>query len=297
LPEAQASARAIRLGLHPVGAIHLAFFALMATAVLLGGDRVPLRLPLLALNLGALAAIVLAENASRRMESSKASLVRLVVTCTVIPIAFTQLGWIIPHLRPSSAEDLLLAIDHWLFGVNPTQWAERFHHPWLTEILQWIYATFYFLPLVLAARLIAGRRFTDVDVSLAVVALGFYTSYIGYFAVPAVSPYRVLPHSFPLEGVWAAEAIRRTLERLENTVHDCFPSGHTEVSLLVLWCAWRFDRIAFALLAAPVMLLLASTVYLRYHYGIDLLAGAAFAFLVVLLVRPIEARIRRAGAA
>jgi membrane-associated phospholipid phosphatase len=273
--------------------LHVVFFGILTATLLAAGGRVPRSWALAALNAGAIALSLGVSAVTRGPRDPRAALLRFAFTLVWIPIAFTELGWIIPVVRPDSAESVLIRADQLLFGLNPTQWAERFANPLATEILQWVYASFYFIPGVLAARLIATKRWLELDVSLVGVILGFYTSYVGYFVLPALSPYKTLPHSHPVIGVFAAEGIRRTLENLENTVFDCFPSGHTEVSLLVLWFAWRFDRVAFRILALPIALLVVSTVYLRYHYGIDLVAAVAFAIVVLVIARPIEARMRR----
>ncbi len=279
--------------IHAATILHVGYFLLMVIVVRAAGSQLPARMALTATGLGAIAAAILVELLCRRAPEARATLAHVVLACALIPTAFTSLGWIIPPLRPNPAEPILIQADLALFGVNPTQWAERFHSPIVTEVLQWIYASFYFIPLVLGVWLALRRRWLELDVSLIAVILGFYTSYVGYFLVPARSPCLVLSHSFPLEGLWLVESIREKLDSLEKIKFDCFPSGHTEVSLLVLWYAWRFEPRAFAILVLPITLLIASTIYLRYHYGVDLVAGLFFAIAVVLIVRPIERRLRR----
>ena len=53
-----------------------------------------------------------------------------------------------------------------------------------------------------------------------------------------------------------------------------FPSLHTAVSFVVLGYAWKFCRWLFPILLVFVLGLLVSTVYLRHHYVVDLIAGA-----------------------
>ena len=60
-------------------------------------------------------------------------------------------------------------------------------------------------------------------------------------------------------------------------MHDIFPSGHTIIALLVMWLAKRHRVRGWPLLIPLVAGLVAATVYLRYHYGVDVLAGVAIA--------------------
>ncbi|MGH9827249.1 MAG: phosphatase PAP2 family protein, partial [Blastocatellia bacterium] len=59
--------------------------------------------------------------------------------------------------------------------------------------------------------------------------------------------------------------------------------GHTELTLLVLYCAWRFHRPTFWTILIPAMMLIFSTVYLRYHYAIDVISGTGLALMVALV--------------
>ena len=59
---------------------------------------------------------------------------------------------------------------------------------------------------------------------------------------------------------------------------DVFPSLHTALPLFITAFLWRDGRRLAAILLAPVSLgIVVSTVFLRYHYGVDVLAGMLLA--------------------
>jgi membrane-associated phospholipid phosphatase len=209
----------------------------------------------------------------------------------LITATFKELTYLIPLIHPRDFDAELAAIDYRLFGAHPTVWLERITFPAITEVLQIVYATYYFLPIILGAVLWRKRWFEQYKFWLFIVALGFYVSYFGYILVPATGP-RFLPaikdaQTFPLTGVWLFHSLRETLDRAEGITRDCFPSGHTELTLLVLYYARRFHRRTFWLLLPVGSALIFSTVYLRYHYVIDVLAGGAAAVIVILIARPL----------
>ncbi len=84
-------------------------------------------------------------------------------------------------------------------------------------------------------------------------------------------------YSVPLEGSLLTDLVRDGLTAIEHNKRDCMPSGHTEIVLIVLYLAYRYERFLFYLFFPLVCGLILSTVYLRYHYVIDLFAGAAIA--------------------
>ena len=58
------------------------------------------------------------------------------------------------HLfSPGWQDAKLMAFDHWLTGVNPSLWLERFAHPALNEFMQFAYFTYFVFLLVLGGIL------------------------------------------------------------------------------------------------------------------------------------------------
>ena len=59
---------------------------------------------------------------------------------------------------------------------------------------------------------------------------------------------------------------------------DVFPSGHMMMTLVAVILAYRYELKVRHYVFCVGMLLIFATVYLRYHYFIDLVAGALLAF-------------------
>ena len=77
------------------------------------------------------------------------------------------------------------------------------------------------------------------------------------------------------------------LDRAEGLTRDCFPSGHTELTLLVLYYARVFQKKVFWLLFPIGTGIIISTVYLRYHYLIDVVAGVLVAVVLIAIAKPV----------
>jgi membrane-associated phospholipid phosphatase len=73
--------------------------------------------------------------------------------------------------------------------------------------------------------------------------------------------------------------------------YDAFPSVHILVTSLMLVCDWRWNRTRMWCMLVPSLLMVASTLLLRLHYSVDLLAGAGLALGVLTCVRFREMRI------
>jgi membrane-associated phospholipid phosphatase len=195
-----------------------------------------------------------------------------------IVFIYESLGNLIQYLQ-ADIDPWLIKIDLFLFGVEPTLWIQKWIVPWFTDILSLAYLSYYFIPVVLIAVLYLKHRMTEFDRAMFVLALGYYVSFIGYILFPAVGPRYALTHlySVPLEGSFITDFVRDTLNALELNKRDCMPSGHTQIVLMVLFLAYRYEKFLFYLFFPIICGLILSTVYLRYHYVIDLLVGAGLA--------------------
>lgn len=193
-------------------------------------------------------------------------------------LTYQSLGNLIQYLWPD-IDPYLIRIDFSIFGVHPTVWLERWITPWLTDLLSLAYLSYYFLPVILIVMLYFKKRRREFDQAIFILTFGYYLSFIGYILFPAIGPRFTQAHLYtvPLEGSWITDFVRDTLNTLEHNKRDCMPSGHTQIALMVLFLSHRYERILFYLFLPIVFGLIFSTVYLRYHYVIDLMAGSVFA--------------------
>lgn len=197
--------------------------------------------------------------------------------------------WIRPAvdaLGLARSDAALERLDLSLLGFNPNLALERFS-PWpLSDALSACYL-FAFLPYLAFAfvsyyrgELETFKRFCAG--LFTVYALGF----LGYTLWPAVGPYAAMAERFrgPLSGSLLTTAHHAFVVRGTNGI-DAFPSLHCALTAFVLF----FDRAhaprRFKRMLAPVALLWVATVYLRYHYAVDAVAGFAVAAAGLLAAR------------
>jgi membrane-associated phospholipid phosphatase len=218
----------------------------------------------------------------------------------LIFMTFKELYFMNKAIHGVDYDDILIEIDRFLFGVDPTVFLDQFSHPILTELLQIVYASFFFLPIILGINLLLNNKSKDFHFMTFTVVLGFFISYIGYLLVPAVGP-RFTLHEFELtnielpglfltnylrEIVNAGESIPAgTPNPMEVVQRDVFPSGHTQMTLIVMYLAFKFKSCVRYPFLINGSLLVFSTVYLRYHYVIDVIAGMAFMILTIVLAK------------
>jgi membrane-associated phospholipid phosphatase len=222
------------------------------------------------------------------------------VAFPMVLFTYKQIYYLVPSIRQGKDYDsLLIAIDHWLFRVNPTQWLAQYSSPFLTEALQISYSVFYAFFIAIGLELYLKKEYGKFKYFSLTIVYGFFLSYLAYFLLPAVGP-RFTLHDFSnidieLPGLFATPSLRWFVNIFEsiqpgmtNSVaiasaqRDVFPSGHTMMTLLVIVMSWKFRLKVRPYILAIGILLIFATFYLRYHYVVDVAAGALLAILCLL---------------
>jgi membrane-associated phospholipid phosphatase len=286
--------------LHSADILVIGFLALLTLLNIVFSDRIPYWWLMVAVNL-VVTGFVFWLGYARHSCNSRT--IRVIHDWYVAPTVFFSFKEIYFMNRPihfgRDYDDLLIAIDRWIFGVDPTRWLEQFSHPWVTEILQLAYTSFYLLFLILGYELYRRHNLDLFHFFMFTCVYGFFLSYLGYFTLPAVGP-RFTLHDFmaldtDLPGVWLTPYMRWFVNSGESVVmnvsnevalattqRDVFPSGHTMMTLVLMYLGARYRVRSRYFIHVTGVLLIIATVYQRYHYVIDLVAGAAFMAFCVL---------------
>jgi membrane-associated phospholipid phosphatase len=263
-----------------VDKVILAYFAFAVLVILVWWTRLPQALPLLAANVIGGAVIVY----QVKRPNVTSWLFRNWYALPYVASCYKEMALFIPAVRSSDADQWLADLDFRIWGAHPSVWLERIHTPVLTEFLQIVYTLFVPAVLYIAWVLWHRRRTADFQYYAFLIALGFLASYLGYILVPARGPRFLLKHlqHFPLQGLWLFQTMQNALDRLESAHYDCFPSGHTELTILAWWGSRMVSKRLSRVYLAYTPCIIFATVYLRYHYTVDLLAGMVTAAVVIL---------------
>jgi membrane-associated phospholipid phosphatase len=172
-------------------------------------------------------------------------------------------------------------MDPWVADIEVT----LFHsHPsvlfsklmpwhWFSEIMYAGYFSFY--PLIFALCLyIYLKRFEDFGYTVFVICFSFYLYYILFILFPVAGPqfYFTVPENEVPEGYVFAH-IQQIVHTIGERPTAAFPSSHVGV-LCLLWylCAKYVPQWLKWYIPIGIILIL-STVYIKAHYVIDVIAG------------------------
>ena len=212
------------------------------------------------------------------------------LTCILI---YTNLHDTIGFVNPHDVHALLAELDRALFGVIPAVWAQQFITPARTEVMSFLYLNFFWIAPSTALLLLVRGRLAEFRAATMGVLMCFYLGYFLYVLFPAAPPRLVLVYEFKrnLQGYPSlmSNLSAQALSLLPLDSRAAFPSLHAAVSLVALVYAWRFVRPWFWVLLPFCVGLWVSTIYLRHHFVVDLIAGWALAPLAIWLAPRLDA--------
>ncbi len=260
--------------------VNIGFYLFMFFIVALNYSKIPNPLPILFMYAAIIAAtlfLIHNENVNRFFR-----LMRYFYPYFFIGFVFESLGFIVPFINPKNKDYILIHMDRFILGTDAAKLFNFLNIKGVVDYLQISYLAYYLLPFFIIYYLYKKKEIKKLSFTLFALSLGYYISYLGYIILPAIGPRYSLAYleNMPLHGGAIFNFVHPLLNSLEHIKQDCFPSGHTEISLLVVMLFWNENR-KIALILLPIVLsLILATVVLRYHYLTDVIAGIIVAFLV-----------------
>jgi hypothetical protein len=190
----------------------------------------------------------------------------------------------LPLLNPSSLDSELHGLGITLFGAEPALVLDRTVSSTTTEWFAFFYFGYFF---VLAVHVIPILFLARSKRLLGEFTFGFlYMFCIGhtlYVLVPGYGPYRAVAsefqHALP-DGLWLDVVMQTVSEG--GALKDIFPSLHTAAPLFIALYSFRHRELIPFRFTWPIIFffsvnIIIATMFLRWHWIIDVVAGLALA--------------------
>lgn len=259
----------------PVEWLTLGYLALASTVIVVFGAELRSAPWLLLAHAATVAGVVTLCAAAERWPKPGLRFARHWYPLSLFIGLFEELQSLVHLIIPHWQDRWLIAFDYALLGAHPTVWLEQFSSPLLNDTMQAAYISYYFYPVVLGGVLYAREETRSLRIFMTATAAAYYISYVIAILFPIEGPYHTLGalQRVPeLHGGFFT-ALIGVVERFGRVHGAAFPSLHVAGATVAVLAAWRFQRRLFWWFLPFFGAMLVSTVYGRYHYVADLLAG------------------------
>jgi len=190
---------------------------------------------------------------------------------------YKEIGLLVHLFFDWTLDDWLLSVDAEMGRIGQSIWNfQQFYPPsrLLNEFFSIGYSFYFFLMPIAALTLYFQAPLAKFRTFIFSVSFTYYLHYLLFILLPAESPRFFMPGLRPsLQGYWVADLLQSAVEN-NAFAGGSFPSSHIAAAII---CFMAFPYLGKAKL--PVFLLtlamFAGTIYGRYHYFVDVLAGFA----------------------
>ena len=209
------------------------------------------------------------------------------------PILLFVISWgIFPLMKYIAKFVLPWSADHFLLKIDQSIWAGKtlsayFHyedHLILSDIISACYFFFYFLVLGSVIYFAVYRKAVKGQVFFNAILFLYSVGFIGYILFPAAGPaFTILPQH--QGGGVLTQFVTQNVNQ-GVTGMDVFPSLHTAISIFIVGYFFQLGHKKLASLFTPIVLgTISATIFLRYHYGIDVIVGILLALTTLTLTK------------
>jgi membrane-associated phospholipid phosphatase len=189
------------------------------------------------------------------------------------------------HIWVSSwMDDYLVRSDQWLFGVESSVALQTITIPVVTEIMMFAYTIYVPLIVIVAVFCYQKSGLAAGEDYMLNLILAYFVSFVGFLVFPIAGPLFHQPEDYavPLNG-WIFTYFGEWIRANAHYPGGNFPSPHCAAGTVMLVTLFRYNRNYFWVILPIIILLYISTVYGRYHFAMDGVAGIIVGILVVKL--------------
>jgi membrane-associated phospholipid phosphatase len=195
-------------------------------------------------------------------------------------LAYREMGWFAPEYHTYEYERAWIAIDRWVLHRGGLKAAIEALGPLLPAILEISYSLVYVLAPFSVAILYVYRKRERCEIFLATFVLGVLIAYAQFPFWPSEPPRTVFPNEDLPRYFTVFRRFNLAMLGGYGIHMSVFPSAHVSGALcsaLGMKLALPERPWVWRLLLLMAVLIAIATVYGRYHYAVDALAGAGIA--------------------
>jgi PAP2 superfamily len=202
---------------------------------------------------------------------------RAIATIAVLMFLYSSLGSPVFAIIPWRVDRFLAEADRALFGGHsPALWAAGHIGNAGLEFWSLIYG--FFVPFLYLSIFLGcvGRPASEREEFLTGFSVTYAIAYLGYLFLPSTGPVEFFPSIAPPPGGALHRLVLSSVAATGGN-HGAFPSLHVGASAYLCLFDWRHSLLRGMTYAPVVALIGFSTLFLQYHYVVDLLSGIAIA--------------------
>jgi membrane-associated phospholipid phosphatase len=211
-------------------------------------------------------------------------ILRLFYPLILMPMLYEALGRQIFLFHRHPFDNQVNALEVALFHFDPAFAIQPYMTIFLNELMSLSYMSYYVLPFLALFLFLYKRRWDSLERGALAVSVTFYACYIIFLLYPVLGPRHYLENIYylPIIGPFFTPLAHKIVAD-GGLFGGAMPSSHCAVALVFVWFIFKESKALRLPVALMLTMLCISTVYGRYHYVSDVVAGLLIGFISILL--------------
>lgn len=180
----------------------------------------------------------------------------------------------------------LIEIESTLFGIQPSlMFSAEVPAIWITELMNLGYLSYYLI--IIAFIIIHIHRLPEeFNHMMFIISQSFIIYYLIFIIVPSWGPqfYFGAPENNIPQGVFF-QKIMAFIQHAGEAPTGAIPSSHVGITIIICILAYTKLKSFLKIISPFVILLILSTVYIKAHYLIDVIAGILSAPVILMIAQ------------
>ncbi len=192
-----------------------------------------------------------------------------------LPFIYRELEWLNALVHNRFYDQLIFKLELFVFrNTTPVNWFSRqVDNFWISEFLHFSYIFYYLMIPILGFALLGEKKYREFQAYMWTLLFTFFFCYFWFIFFPVEGPRYWFPPLSEHLRVGVFYRMAHTILEHGASRGAAFPSSHVAAALVTVFCAWRWSRKTLPILLPLGIGLTLGTVYGRFHYGVDALAG------------------------
>ncbi len=171
-------------------------------------------------------------------------------------------------------DGFFIQLEQSIFGFQPALlFSLKFDSFWFNELMFFSYFSYYLIVIVFPLIIYFTKR-DEFERLFFIIIFSFYAYYLIFVFSPVVGP----QFYFPAEQAEIAHSglfgkMVLFLQDVGETPTGAFPSSHVGLSWIILFVSFKSYKKLFWVILPLAIFICFSTVYIKAHYVVDIIAG------------------------
>jgi membrane-associated phospholipid phosphatase len=180
------------------------------------------------------------------------------------------------------------SLDTKIFGCSPAlEFSKAFPQAWIAEIMYFGYFAYYFIFLITFIYFYYHKP-CMAEKAMFYCLCSFFVFYIIFTLIPVAGPqFYYSPPDNEVPSGYIFSWLMRLIQNMGEKPTGAFPSSHVGLTIIAMILLYQNTRKYFYAILPVAIVLVASTVYIKAHYMIDVVAAFVLTPFIFLLSKKI----------